>query len=72
MKKTAVMLYPLFSMQEISCTTELFRFYDREIVTFSAGGEPVKSEDSFTVLPDRSFEEARALWDGCVEAEKNN
>lgn len=72
MLKAAVMLYPLFSMQEISCTTELFRFYDREIVTFSAGQEPVKSEDGFTVLPDRSFEEARAFWDGCVEAEKNN
>ena len=26
MKKAAVMLYPLFSMQEISCTTELFKF----------------------------------------------
>lgn len=57
MKKAAVMLYPLFSMQEISCTTELFRFYDKEIVTFSAGGEPVQSEDGFTILPDKAFEE---------------
>ena len=59
MKKAAVMLYPLFSMQEISCTTELFRFYDKEIVTFAAGGEAVKSEDGFTVLPDKSFENFR-------------
>lgn len=57
MKKAAVMLYPLFSMQEISCTTELFKFYDKEIVTFAAGGEAVKSEDGFTVLPDRAFED---------------
>ena len=57
MKKAAVMLYPLFSMQEISCTTELFKFYDKEIVTFSAAGEPVKSEDGFTILPDRAFED---------------
>ncbi len=57
MKKAAVMLYPLFSMQEISCTTELFKFYDKEIVTFSAGREAVKSEDGFTVLPDKSFED---------------
>ena len=56
MKKAAVMLYPLFSMQEISCTTELFKFYDKEIVTFAAGGEAVKSEDGFTILPDKSFE----------------
>lgn len=59
MKKAAIMLYPLFSMQEISCTTELFKFYDKEIVTFAAGREPVKSEDGFTILPDKSFEEFR-------------
>lgn len=59
MKKDAVMLYPLFSMQEISCTTELFKFYDKEIVTFSAGREPVKSEDGFTILPDMAFDEFR-------------
>lgn len=59
MKKAAIMLYPLFSMQEISCTTELFKFYDKEIVTFSAGREAVKSEDGFTVLPDKGFEEFR-------------
>ena len=59
MKKAAVMVYPMFSMQEISCTTELFKFYDKEIVTFSAGREPVKSEDGFTILPDMVFEEFR-------------
>lgn len=59
MKKAAVMLYPLFSMQEISCTTELFKFYDKEIVTFAAGRVPVKSEDGFTILPDKAFEEFR-------------
>ena len=56
MKKAAVMLYPTFSMQEISCLTELFKFDEKEIVTFSAGGEAVKSEDGFTILPDRPFE----------------
>ena len=55
MKKSAVMLYPQFSLQEISCLTELFCFYEKEILTFSADGEAVKSEDGFTVLPDRPF-----------------
>lgn len=55
MKKAAVMLYPMFSLQEISCLTELFKFYDKEIVTFSAVGGPVSSEDGFTILPDRDF-----------------
>ena len=57
MKKTAVLLYPLFSLQEIGTLTELLRFYDREAVTFSAGREPVKSEDGFTILPDRDLTE---------------
>ena len=67
MKKAAIMLYPLFSIQEISCTTELFKFYDKEIVTFAAGREPVKSEDGFTVLPDRDLEDFdRAEFDCLV------
>lgn len=57
MKKAAVMLYPLFSLQEISCLTELFLFFEKEIVTFSAGREAVRSEDGFTILPDRGFDE---------------
>ena len=57
MKKTAVLLYPLFSLQEIGTLTELLKFYEREIVTFSAGREPVKSEDGFTILPDRDLTE---------------
>ena len=59
MKKTAVLLYSLFSLQEIGALTELLKFYDREIVTFSAGREPVKSEDGFTILPDRDLTEFR-------------
>ena len=66
MKKAAIMLYPLFSMQEISCTTELFKFFDKEIVTFSAGREAVKSEDGFTILPDRAFEEFRREEFDCL------
>lgn len=66
MKKAAVMLYPLFSLQEISCLTELFKFYDKEIVTLSADGEAVASEDGFTVLPDRSFDGFRREEVDCL------
>ena len=67
MKKTAVLLYPLFSLQEIGTLTELLRFYDRETVTFSAGREPVKSEDGFTILPDRDLTEfCREEFDSLV------
>lgn len=66
MKKTAILLYPLFSLQEIGTFTELLRFYDREIVTFSAGREPVKSEDGFTILPDRDLTEFRREEFDCL------
>lgn len=67
MKKTAVLLYPLFSLQEIGTLTELLKFYDRKIVTFSAGREPVKSEDGFTILPDRDLTEfCREEFDSLV------
>lgn len=66
MKKTAILLYPLFSLQEIGTLTELLRFYDREIVTFSAGREPVKSEDGFTILPDRDLTEFRREEFDCL------
>ena len=66
MKKAAVMLYPLFSMQEISCTTELFKFYDKDIVTFAAGGAAVKSEDGFTILPDKALEAFRREEFDCL------
>ena len=53
-------------MQEISCTTELLKFYDKEIVTFAAGRETVRSEDGFTILPDRAFEEFRREEFDCL------
>lgn len=66
MKKAAVMLYPQFSLQEISCLTELFKFYDKEIVSFSAGREAVKSEDGFTLLPDRDLLELERAEFDCL------
>ncbi len=66
MKKAAVMLYPLFSLQEISCLTELFKFYDKEIETFAAGGAAVRSEDGFTILPDKSFEDFERTEFDCL------
>lgn len=57
MKKAAIMVYPMFCMQEISCLTELFTFADKAICVFAASLDPVKSEDGFTILPDQTFDE---------------
>lgn len=57
MKKGAVVIYPQFCMQEISCLTELFKFYDKDITVFASSLDPVNSEDGFTILPHKTFSE---------------
>lgn len=56
-KKTAVILYPCFSMQEISCLTEaLTVYFGRELDVYASSAQPVRSEDGFLVVPDRTLD----------------
>jgi protein deglycase len=56
-KKAAVMIYPYFSLQEITCLTScLTVFYEREIDVFASSKEIMKSEDGFQVIANKSFE----------------
>ncbi len=55
MKKAAIMIFPQFCMQEISCLTEIFKWYDKEITVFASSLSPVNSEDGFTILPHKTF-----------------
>lgn len=57
MKKTAVMIYRKFCMQEISCLTEWLGGSGKPMIVCAADRQPVKTEDGFTVLPDLSFDE---------------
>lgn len=52
MKKAAVLIYPNFSMHEISSLTELFWFYGKEITVFASSLSKIKSEDGFTFIAD--------------------
>lgn len=56
MKKAAIMIFPMFCMQEISCLTALFKWYDKPITIFASTLNPVSAEDGFTILPDQTFE----------------
>lgn len=53
MKKAAVLIYPNFSMHEISSLTELFWFYGKEITVFGSSFSKIKSEDGFTLIVDK-------------------
>lgn len=56
-KKAAVILYPCFSMQEISCLTEaLVVYFGRELDVYASSAQPVRSEDGFLVVPDRTLD----------------
>lgn len=57
-KKIAVMIYPNFSMQEISClTAALTVWYGRQIDVFASSREAVTTEDGFEIVPGKSYDE---------------
>ncbi len=57
-KKMALLIYPEFSFQEIANLSALFRwYYDTTTVTFSSSEAPVKSEEGFLILPNKTLDE---------------
>lgn len=58
MKKIAVMIYPYFSMQEISFLTDGLKVYfDIDVDVFASSKEIIKSEDNFQVVANKTFDE---------------
>lgn len=53
MKKTAVLIYPNFSMYEISSLTALFWFHGKEMTVFASSLSEIKTEDGFTLIADK-------------------
>lgn len=67
MKKIAVMIYPYFSMQEISCLTDGLKVYfDIDVDVFAASKEIVRSEDNFQIVANKIFEEFSIEEYGCL------
>ncbi len=57
-KKIALLIYPDFSFQEIGNVSALFRWYFETVtVTFSTSKAPVRSEEGFLLLPDKTVDE---------------
>lgn len=67
MKKIAVMIYPYFSIQEISCLTDGLKVYfDIDVDVFAASKEIIRSEDNFQVIANKTFEEFSLEEYGCL------
>jgi len=66
-KKAAVMIYPYFSLQEITClTSALTLWYGWELDVFAASKDVVASEDGFQVMANKTFGEFDAADYSCL------
>lgn len=67
MKKIAVMIYPYFSMQEITFLTDGLKVYfDIDIEVIASSKEIIKSEDNFQVIAHKTFEEIKIEEYDCL------
>lgn len=67
MKKTALLVYPEFSLQEVMNLSRLFRWeFDIYTEVISSGRTPVKSEEGILVLPQRTTNEFRTDDYSCL------
>ena len=55
MKKIAVIVYPHFSLYEVTCLTEALMWFDQPVEIFASSKEPVRSEDGFLITPDKCW-----------------
>lgn len=67
MPKYAVLLYPDFSLQEITClTSALTLWFGEEIDFIAAEKKEYRSEEGLRVLPDKTVKEAKITDYACV------
>lgn len=67
MKRIAVMLYPHFSLQEITCLTSCLTIWYGQKIDFLAPERTLyESEDGFLVMPTLTFDEVEPDAYGCL------
>lgn len=65
-EKIAVIVYPHFSLYEVTCLTEALMWFDQPVEIFASSKEPVRSEDGFLITPDKTLDEFSAGDYACV------
>jgi protein deglycase len=72
-KKTAVLLYPLFSEYELSVSLSVLMQGEKEVITVGLTHQPIKGESGLTCLPDFTVDEVNIeeidslLLPGCMD-----
>ena len=67
MKKIAVLLYPDFSLQEITCVTSALTVWFGESIDFIASeNKELKSEEGLRILPSKTTAEVKASDYDCI------
>lgn len=66
-KKYAVLVYPYFSLQEITCLTScLTIWFGEELDIIASEKKPYISEDGFQVIPAKTLDEVKASDYSCI------
>lgn len=66
-KKYAVMIYPNFSLQEITCLTScLSVWFDEKIDIIASEMKPYESEEGFQIIPAKTVDEVQPSDYACV------
>ena len=67
MKKIAVVLYPHFSLQEITCLTSCLTIWFEQTLDFLGSSiQPYESEDGFQVLPTKRLSDVKPSSYDCI------
>ena len=65
--KYAVLLYPSFSLQEITClTSALTVWFGEGIDVIASERKPYRSEEGFSIVPNKTVEEADPAGYACI------
>ena len=66
-KKCAVLIYPDFSLQEITClTSALTLWFGEKIDVIASENRPYFSEEGFQVVPAKTMDEADPAGYACI------
>lgn len=66
MKKIAVLIYPNFSLYEITCLTEAMMWFEQKVDIFASSQLPIRSEDGFQIIADKTLDEFSSEDYSCI------